>query len=188
MKKSKEIPENLKVLEKSSEKKQQNKSFEESDAFKVRVIIDHVKTPDSIQAAVFSKAEVYEKLSQEMQAWYQNNKGNMSKELEPKAYYCVYSTKDKMYCRGQFMHMSDTQPNAAKMLLIDLGVEEDVSIDLIQPLLPKFTETPKQFFKIKLAGIFPCGNSTFWQSTTCEKLKEIIQEQGDTKYHIIVMV
>lgn len=188
-KKNEATPVSKVIKEKNLEKKKLSAAPEEDDPFNFRVKVEKVETPDSIYVSWYYKEKNFEKKHRQMQHFYKNNEARVSEEeLMLKRFYCVYSPKDKQFCRAQYLKKSDTDPGKARMLLVDLAEQEDIPLDQIQPLSPEFISIPRQLFKIKLAGISPCGGCKTWQSTTCQKLKDIIYHNGDSRYYVTLMV
>ena len=173
------------AMDASIKKKKSVKKIEDTDPFKVRVHIHKVDSPDAIYVSDVSIKESFELMSHELNEFYETKRGQLDDDLKTEAFYCVYSRKDKQYCRAQFVKM---EGELARMSLIDLMEEVEVALKDIQPLNPKFLTVSKYIFKVSLAGIRPCGGSNVWQASSCRKLNEIIQDTGDTKYYITLVV
>ncbi|XP_031777600.1 RING finger protein 17 [Nasonia vitripennis] len=171
----------------SKPKKETVQRVEESDPYKVRVSINKIISPDIIYVSDCSNRESYNTMTAEMQKFYKSKKGRVQGPLDSNWVYCVYSRKDKQFCRAQLLDTSESGPSIVKMTLVDLAEVEDIPLDEIQPLEPRFIDTPKYQFKVRLAGIEPCGGSKDWQSSSCQKLKDIIHDTGDFKYYITLI-
>jgi hypothetical protein len=163
-------------------------TIEDNDPFKVRVLIVKVISPNEIYVSEAANTKAFENMLNYMQTFYISNKCDLQYELIPQYYYSVYSQKDKQYLRAQFLEMSVHRSHYARMLLIDLAEVEDISVEHIQPLDSKFMDVLKNMFKVRLAGIKPCGGTSIWQSSSCQKLNEIMHNNGDTKYYITFVV
>lgn len=168
--------------------KAKSRLVEENDPYKVRVFINKIETPDTIYVSDCSNHENYQTMMASMQKFYKSKKGSLEGPLDPNWIYCVYSCKDKQFCRAQLHEMPESDSNVVKMTLVDLAEVEDIALDEIQPLNPQFVDVPKHQFKVRLAGIIPCGGSNAWQSSSCQKLKEIIHDTGDIKFYITLIV
>ena len=127
-------------------------------------------------------------MNSELQEFYISKTATWNRRFGRDTYYCVYSHKDKKFCRAQWIGASDKGNNYQKMLLIDLAEIEDIELEHINPLNKKFVDIPKHIFKVKIAGITPCGGSKFWQSSSCEKLLDIVRESGEAKFYITLSV
>lgn len=156
------------------------------DPFKFRVVVSNAKSPDCIYVADPSRKEVNLCLYDNMQSFYNTNSAIFEETVKKDQMCSVYSTKDKAFFRAKVTDIkSESEIN---VFFIDLGVEETVSIDDIQPLDKKFLSTPRYQFKVKLAGITPCGGSSSWPSSSCQKLREIIYENESCKFFISKVV
>lgn len=164
------------------------KTVEESDPFKVRVHINKVDSPDEIYVSQPGHSEQYQRTMRSMQKFYESHVGSWDRQLKLHDSYCVYSRKDKLYCRAQFLGMTESEPPMARMSLVDLAEVDDIALEMIQPLDRRFFDAPMNIFKVKLAGVRPCGGSSVWQSSSCQKLKDIIQSIGEVKYYITLVV
>lgn len=170
---------NMHIVSHEEKRKQR---FEETDVYKLRVKIVKMVFPDLIYVALYASEASYQKMMGKMKEFYETNRSKEPVNLENNKYYAVYSVKDKQYCRAQFIEMmSDSY---AKMSMIDLAEEQIVEVNKIEPLVHKFTMINKYLFKVKLAGIRPCGGDK-WLKSSIEKLRTIIEdESGDGKFYI----
>lgn len=169
--------------------KQSNRRSDEANAFYVRVLLKKVVSPDEIYVSQQSSVAAFEDMNRQMQKFYSENRGIVEGPPEKDMYYCVYSRKDNEYCRALFLEFSDTKPNKATVLLVDHVDKIEVDVDEIQALNRRFIELPLNMFRIKIPGVTPCGDSKSWPSSSCRKLKEIIENCGcDTKYYITLTV
>lgn len=154
----------------------------------MRIRIHRVETPELIYASKVTINEDLVQMDKDMKDFYENLDAKEDNLLQIDEHYCVYSRKDKKHCRAKFLGMSESNPELAKVLLIDLAEEEEIPLDKFYHLPSKFAVCHRKLFKIKIAGITPCEGSSSWQSTTCEKLKDIIDESGDSKFYMTLAV
>ncbi|XP_058795207.1 RING finger protein 17 [Phymastichus coffea] len=171
---------------KSQKCKLPSKRSEEVDPFRVRILLHKVISPDEMYVSDKTNTTIFENMNQQLQKFYAENRAECSKdELDSSLYYCIFSRKDNQYCRAMFLGMSEKHPTKAKMALIDHAECTEIELDEIQPLNTRFLDVSKHMFRIKLAGVTPCGGSKTWPWSSCRKLKEIIEDSGgDTKYYI----
>ncbi|XP_014210586.1 RING finger protein 17 [Copidosoma floridanum] len=164
------------------------RTAEDSDPFKTRVMISKVISPDLIYTSLSSNVAKFEEMNRRMQLFYETHHSEWERELHLNSTYCCYSAKDKQYCRAQFVGYNENDPALVKMLLIDMAeIEDDIPLEAVQPLTSEFFQPSQNVFKIKLAGIRPCGGTNAWTSTSCEKLKDIISDTGDSKYYVTLV-
>lgn len=159
---------------------------DDKDLFKLRVEIVKPVSPDCIYVYLKAHRESYEIMQKNMTEFYSNCdfKGK-SDTLEVGATYAVFSKKDGDYLRGKILEIKDDE---IRVFFVDDSVEETVSCAEIFPLHDNFVNEPIQVFKIKLVGITPCCGVNDWLSTTCAKLKEIIQNHSTSKFYISKVV
>ena len=163
-----------------------DKLMDDVDPFKLRVVVLNAKSPDCIYVADPSREDMKTYLIVEMQNFYNRNSAILEEPVQKDQMCSVYSTKDKAFFRAKVIDIKSE--SEIKVFFIDLGVEETVSVNDIQPLDKKFLSFPRFQFKVKLAGITPCGGSSSWPSTSCDKLREIIYENENCKFFISKVV
>lgn len=158
------------------------KSVDNEDPFKINVEIHQVQSPDCIYVSdVMSDRTDVDKLMKSMQEFY--TMFYSTDNVWHKDSVCtVYSEKSQMYYRARIVDIKSN--DKVIVFLYDVGIEETVSIDNIQPLYPAFANTPAHIFKIKLTGILPCGGSDTWPTFSCQKLCEIIDSNHKCKFYI----
>ncbi|KAL7295267.1 hypothetical protein TKK_0011404 [Trichogramma kaykai] len=186
---AKDISSNAVPVVQKSKAKNSHKEKEEPDEFNIRVKINKIINPDSIYVSIPRTDRDYQEMNKKLQKFYDKNAAKKwHGKLELNYHYCVYSVKDQQYHRAQWIAPSEEDPeNKAKMLLHDIAEVEDIEIKHIEPLDIQFFAPPKRTFKIKLAGIAPVGGSNVWQSSSCQKLEEIINSSGENKYYITLV-
>ena len=159
---------------------------DDADPFKFRVFVLNTKSPDCIYVADPNRERVNSILKEELQQFY-NSRQAIFEELPQKDMMCAaYSTKDKAFFRAKILDIKSE--SEVVVFFIDLGLEETVSISDLQPLEKKFLTIPRYQFKVKLAGITPCGGSSSWPSSSCEKLREIVYLNEGCKFFISKVV
>lgn len=126
-------------------------------------------------------------LQAELQKFYNKHIAAISEIEWQKDQMCaVYSPKDKAFFRAKILDViSETELN---VLLIDLGLEEIVSLDDVQPLEKAFLSTPRYQFKVKLADITAPGGSASWPSSSCQKLRDIINDNESHRFFLSKVV
>lgn len=168
--------------ETENEKKSVEKSETIKDPFKVEVCIQRVITPDCIYVAQTEHEESNAKMILAMQKFYDNCFSESRDNWSEGALCAVYSAKDKSYFRAKILTIKSL--TEVLVYFYDMGIEETVTMKDIQILHMKFAKQPTYCFKIKLAGILPCGGSPAWPSLSCMILSDIIQENACCKYYI----
>ncbi|XP_043590614.1 RING finger protein 17 isoform X1 [Bombus pyrosoma] len=156
---------------------------ENEDPFKIKVQIHQVQSPDNIYVsdAACDQSDV-ELMIKQMQEFYSKYRPAKQDIWTKGATCAVYFTRSDMYYRGRIVNIKSN--DTVVVFLYDIGVEETVSTNDIQPLYPLFSKISTYVFKIKLTGILPCGGSTTWPSLSCEKLREIIDNNQTSKFYI----
>lgn len=162
-----------------------NKSVKEEtikDPFKVEVRVQRVITPDCIYVAQAEHEKSNAKLMSAMQKFYDIYLSEPRDNWKEGSLCTVYSAKDKAYFRAKILEIK----SATNVLVYfyDMGIEETVTMKDIQVLHPKFAKETTYCFKVKLAGILPCGGSSTWPSLSCTTLFEIIQDNTYCKFYI----
>lgn len=163
------------------------KTADELEAYRLRVVVLNAKSPDCIYVADPTKEATNNALQMKMQKFYNRHVAVISEIEWQKDQMCaVYSRKDKAFFRGKILNvLSETE---LSVLLIDLGLEEAFLVDDVQPLDKDFLSTPRYQFKIKLADIIAPGGTASWPSSSCQKLREIINENDNFKFFITKVV
>ncbi|XP_011052931.1 PREDICTED: RING finger protein 17-like isoform X2 [Acromyrmex echinatior] len=190
-----DVKNNVSLLEKSdnntikdfciSYNTENDKSMKEEtpkDPFKVEVRIQRVITPDCIYVAQMEHEQENEKLMLKMQKFYDKYHSEPRNNWSEGALCTVYSAKDKSYFRAKILKIKSS--TEVLVYLYDMGIEETVTMKDIQVLHPQFAEEMTYCFKVKLAGILPCGGSSTWPSLSCTTLSEIIQNNAYCKFYI----
>ncbi|XP_076172595.1 tudor domain-containing protein qin isoform X2 [Ptiloglossa arizonensis] len=152
------------------------------DPFKIQVTIHNVQSPDCIYVsdATCDQTDVEEMILQ-MQEFYSKFRSAKRNIWSKDTVCAIYSSKN-MYYRGRIIDIKSM--DKVVVFLYDMGIEETVSMNDIQALYPPFFKIPTYVFKIKLAGILPCGGSTSWPSLSCEELHGIINHNYNSKFYI----
>ncbi|XP_017755706.1 PREDICTED: RING finger protein 17-like [Eufriesea mexicana] len=161
-----------------------DKGVEESeDPFKICVLIHQVQSPDCIYVsdATCDQSDI-QQMMKEMQKFYSQYYSTKRDSWNKNSVCVVYFEKSNMYYRGEIVDIKST--DKVVVFLYDIGIEETISINNIQSLHSSFFKIPRYVFKIKLIGIYPCGGSCTWPSLSCEKLREIINNNQNSKFYI----
>lgn len=166
----------------NDEKKSVEKNETIKDPFKVEVCIQRVITPDCIYVAQTEHEESNAKMVSAMQKFYDIYHSESRNNWSEGALCAVYSAKDKSYFRAKILKIKSS--TEVLVYFYDMGIEETVTIKDLQILHIKFAKEPTYCFKVKLAGILPCGGSSAWPSLSCMILSDIIQENASCKYYI----
>lgn len=157
---------------------------EKKDPFMKKVKILQVESPGCIYVSSVDDENKYKRLNADMQKFY-NRKECAIKAKVGKA--CVvFSAKDKLFCRAEILEV--LLENEVKVFLCDYGMEEVVTSEDLQALHKDFVTLPAQSFKVKLAGILPCGGSSTWLSVCCKQLAGFINENAASTFFIAVNV
>ncbi|EFN81810.1 RING finger protein 17 [Harpegnathos saltator] len=156
------------------------------DPFKMEVCIKRLVTPDCIYVAQTDHKESNENLITAMQQFYNSYCSEARDNWAENALCAVYSAKDKSYFRAQILKIKS--PTEVLVYFCDIGIDETVTMKDIQVLHPKFTKQPAHCFKVKLAGILPCGGSSIWPSLSCSTLTDIIRTNSRCKFYITKLV
>ncbi|KAL0123514.1 hypothetical protein PUN28_005788 [Cardiocondyla obscurior] len=161
-----------------------NKSKDETskDSFKVEVCIQRVTTPDCIFVAQTECATSITNLLDSMQKFYNNYISEKRDKWNEGTLCTAYSAKDKSYFRAKILKIKS--PIQVDVYFYDVGIEETVTLNDIQALHPNFSKEKTYCFKVKLAGILPCGGSSIWPSLSCSTLSEIIRNNTGCKFYI----
>ncbi|XP_012527118.1 RING finger protein 17 isoform X2 [Monomorium pharaonis] len=152
------------------------------DPFKVEVRVQRVVTPDCIYVAQAEYEKSNAKMVSAMQKFYDNFLSAPRDNWKEGALCAVYSVKDKSYFRAKILKI--TSPTEVLVYFYDMGIEETVTMKDIQILHSKFAKEMTYCFKVKLAGILPCGGSSSWPSLSCLTLSEIIRDNAYCKFYI----
>lgn len=152
------------------------------DPFKVEVRIQRVDTPDCIYVAQIEREKSNAKLISAMQKFYNTYLSEPRDNWTEGALCTVYSAKDKSYFRAKILEIKS--PKEVLVYFYDMGNEEMVTLNDIQVLYSKFAKEMTYCFKVKLAGILPCGGSSIWPSLSCTTLSEIIRDNAYCKFYI----
>ncbi|XP_076287451.1 tudor domain-containing protein qin isoform X2 [Lasioglossum baleicum] len=180
-----EVPEQLREMSKSfsgPNEMDTNARKEKEDPFKVEVIVKQVESPDCIYVSdAMCEYSDIEKMIKQMQQFYGRYR-SAEKVWKEGAVCAVFLSSCNMYYRGTIVEMKEN--DQAVVFLYDLGLEETVPLTDLQSLYLPFFKVPAYGFKIKLAGILPCGGSAKWPSLSCEKLKEITIDNCNCKFYI----
>ncbi|XP_076379194.1 tudor domain-containing protein qin isoform X2 [Megalopta genalis] len=156
---------------------------EKEDPFKVEVVVHLVESPDCIYVsdATGERGNI-DNMTKQMQQFYSLYHSTDPENWNLGAVCAVKLPSDNMYYRGKIVEMKlDDQ---VVVFLYDIGIETMVPKKNLQLLYPPFFKVPTCVFKIKLAGILPCGGSDKWPSLSCEELKEITNTDYSCKFYI----
>ncbi|XP_011695904.1 PREDICTED: RING finger protein 17 isoform X2 [Wasmannia auropunctata] len=171
----------------SYDETEDNKSVKEEtatdqDPCKVEVRIQRVITPDCIYVAQVEHEQSNAKMISDMQTFYDSHISERREIWSEGALCAVYSPKDKSYFRAKILKINS--PKDVLVYFYDMGIEETVMQKNIQSLRRKFAKAKTFCFKVKLAGILPCGGSSTWPLLSCDTLSEIIQDNAHCKFYI----
>ncbi|KAG7211347.1 hypothetical protein KM043_010641 [Ampulex compressa] len=157
-------------------------SKEVLDPFKVSVLVYSATSPDCIYVSDATRQEAHIDMMAQLQEFYNKYRAEQRDVWEPDTVCAIYSTKDKAYCRAKVLRSNP--PDEVDVFYYDMGLEETVKTRNLQPLYMKFSEVPAYVFKVKLAGILPCGGSKQWPSLSCEELSGILEDTRNCKFYI----
>lgn len=152
------------------------------DPFKVEVRIQRVTTPDCIYVAQTEYEKSNAKMISAMQKFYDTYLSEPRDNWNEGALCTVYSAKDKSYFRAKILKIKSS--TEVLVYFYDMGIEETVTMNDIQVLHSTFAKEMTYCFKVKLAGILPCGGSSMWPSLSCTTLSEIVRDNGICKFYI----
>ncbi|XP_012260585.2 RING finger protein 17 isoform X1 [Athalia rosae] len=156
--------------------------YEESDPFKLQVNVLQVVSPDCIYVADVKTTTVIKQMTRKIQQFYNKHRSSQNFEWKKNDVCVAYSAKDKLYHRARITEIE--LPDKIDVFLYDIGIMETVSLDDLQYLHPKFSTIPARAFRVKLAGIHPCGGSNTWVSASSERLSEIVVANQDSEFYI----
>lgn len=156
------------------------------DPFKMEVYIKRVVAPNCIYVAQKDREISNSNLIDAMQDFYNNYCSEPRDNWSENALCAVYSAKDKAYFRAEIVKIKS--PTEVSVYFCDIGIVETVTIKDIQVLHQQFTKQPAYCFKVKLAGILPCGGSSAWPSLSISTLTDIIRENSRCKFFITKLV
>ncbi|XP_076656102.1 tudor domain-containing protein qin [Halictus rubicundus] len=185
-----EVPEQLIEMAKSFSGQEMNTNSrsiaemkEKEDPFKVQVILHQVESPDCIYVsdATCERGDI-DKMIQQMQQFYGSYRCADREVLKEGMVCAAFLSKNNMYHRGSIVEIKAN--DEVVVFLYDVGLEETVPLADLQSLYPPFFKVPAYAFKIKLAGILPCGGSTKWPSLSCEVLKDMTTTNYNCKFYI----
>ncbi|XP_019698156.1 RING finger protein 17 isoform X2 [Harpegnathos saltator] len=176
----------LSLIKSESDTKSVQEEETIKDPFKMEVCIKRLVTPDCIYVAQTDHKESNENLITAMQQFYNSYCSEARDNWAENALCAVYSAKDKSYFRAQILKIKS--PTEVLVYFCDIGIDETVTMKDIQVLHPKFTKQPAHCFKVKLAGILPCGGSSIWPSLSCSTLTDIIRTNSRCKFYITKLV
>ncbi|XP_014477487.1 PREDICTED: RING finger protein 17-like isoform X2 [Dinoponera quadriceps] len=155
------------------------------DPYKMEVYIKQMITPDCIYVTQAERKESNASFLEEMQQFYRSFCSEKGKNWNEGAVCVVYSAKDKSYLRAKILKIKSPE---VLVYFYDLGIEETVTIGDVQYLHSWFAKQPAYCFKVKLAGILPCGGSSAWPSLSCSTLSDIIRRNARYKFYITKLV
>lgn len=141
-----------------------------------------MKTPDCIYVAQTEREKANKEMNAAMQKFYNSYCSELRDSWSEGALCVAYSAKDKSYFRAKILKIISS--NEILVFFFDMGIEETVTLKDIQVLHQLFTKEAAYSFKIKLAGIWPCGGSSTWPSLSCVTLSDIIRENMFCKFYI----
>ncbi|XP_046594753.1 RING finger protein 17 [Neodiprion lecontei] len=154
----------------------------EPDPFRMCVNVLHVVSPDCIYVGDVSCTKVIKDMMEKLQQFYNAYKSGESEEWKQNDVCVAYSAKDKFYHRAKIIEIAS--PTKVVVFLYDIGITETVGIQDLQTLHPDYANIPSRAFKVKLAGILPCGGSATWVSSSCQVLTDIINENQHSLFYI----
>ncbi|XP_046734987.1 RING finger protein 17 [Diprion similis] len=155
---------------------------ESDDPFRMHVNVLHVVSPDCIYVGDVSCTKVIKNMTEQLQQFYNAYKSGESEEWKQNDVCVAYSAKDKFYHRAKIIEI--VSPTKVVVFLYDIGITETVGMQDLQTLRPDYANIPARVFKVKLAGILPCGGSATWLSSSCQALTDIIHENQHSRFYI----
>lgn len=156
------------------------------DPFKMEVYVKQTITPDCIYVAPKEYEEFNLTLVSAIQAFYNTYYSEPRDDWSENTFCVAYSSKDKCYFRAKILKIKS--PTEVLVFFLEMGIEEIVMMKDLQNLPPQFIKQPTYCFKVKLAGILPCGGSSVWPSLSCRTLSDIIQENMFCSFYITKQV
>ncbi|KAI4497679.1 hypothetical protein M0802_007219 [Mischocyttarus mexicanus] len=156
----------------------------EPDSFKVSVQIHKVLSPNCIYVSDVLRMKAKTKFMLQLNDFYSKNYSPQNIDLSKDSVCVVYYEKEKSYYRACILKILTNEK--ALVSFYDMAIEEEIPIKHIQPLHSMFRKESAFIFKIKLAGLLPCGGTDVWPTVSCQKLFEILHENLHVPFHITV--
>ncbi|XP_043488599.1 uncharacterized protein LOC122515348 [Polistes fuscatus] len=158
----------------------------EPDPFKVSIQIHKSVSPNCIYVSdmlrMKTKTKFMLQLNNFYSIYYSKYYSPQKKEWTKDSVCVVYYEKEKSYFRACILKILTTEK--ALVSFYDVAIEEEIPIKHIKPLHPMFRKESAFIFKIKLAGLLPCGGTEVWPIISCQKLFDILYENQHVPFYI----
>lgn len=156
---------------------------EEKSPFMVEVQIHQSSSPDCVYVSEASREDKIRKLIWAIQKFYNKYHSEPRDNWNVGDTCIVYSAKDKSYFRAKILKINS--PRDVRVYFYDRAFEETVTLQDIQVLHSNYARDAAYCFKVKLAGILPCGDKpNSWPSLTISEFQRIIRENYRRKFYI----
>lgn len=156
---------------------------ENKHPFMVEIFVHEWETPDSIYVSQTSREDSVRKLIWAIQKFYNKYHSEPRDNWNVGDTCIVYSAKDKSYFRAKILNIQS--PKEVYVQFYDKAFKETVTLKDIQVLHPTFAKEAAYCFKVKLAGILPCGDKpNWWPSLTITEFDKMMRENHRRKFYI----
>ncbi|XP_015187260.1 PREDICTED: uncharacterized protein LOC107072113 [Polistes dominula] len=154
----------------------------EPDPFKVSIQIHKSVSPNCIYVSDMLRMKAKTEFMSKLNDFYWKYHPSQMKVWTKDSLCVVYYEKEKCYFRGYILKILTTEK--ALVSFYDVAIEEEIPIKYIKPLHPMFHKESAFVFKIKLAGLLPCGGTEVWPILSCQKLFDILHENQHVPFYI----
>ncbi|XP_015127685.1 tudor domain-containing protein 1 isoform X2 [Diachasma alloeum] len=158
------------------------RDIREDDPWKVHVTPLRIISPDEIYVSPFDIDDKYSEMDKALQRSYRTFKASKDRAWLV-GNVCVIKLKtSNVFRRAEIREINS--PEEVLVYLLDIGDSLVVSLEDLQPLLEEFNDVPANVVLVKLGGIYPPGGSVQWPTASCDKLKEIVEENQGSRFFI----
>ncbi|KAH0560638.1 RING finger protein 17 isoform X2 [Cotesia glomerata] len=160
-----------------SSKKPKNQLPKLEDPYKVQVMISLVKSPFEIYVTSVHESTAINDIVKKMQRFYETHSTDEQVKLVEDTVCAVYSKDHNCYYRAKIKKVISSEE--VIVFLIDYGETAQVAASDLLSLGAELYDIPIHVFKVKLAGIAPCGGSESWIASSIQSLQELLDQNGD---------
>ncbi|XP_020288560.1 RING finger protein 17-like isoform X2 [Pseudomyrmex gracilis] len=155
----------------------------EKHPFMIEILVHQWESPDCIYVSQTSREDSMKKLIWAIQKFYNKYHSEPRNNWDVNDTCIVYSAKDKSYFRAYILDIQS--PKEVLVQFYDKAFKEIVTLKDIQVLHPTFAKEAAYCFKVKLAGIMPCGDKPdSWPSLTITEFQKLMRENYRRKFYI----
>ncbi|KAG8041184.1 hypothetical protein G9C98_002172 [Cotesia typhae] len=147
------------------------------DPYKVQVVISLVKSPFEIYVTSVHQSMAINEIVKKMQRFYETHSSDERVGLVEDTICAVYIKVHNCYYRAKIRKV--ISPEEVIVFLIDYGETAQVAASDLLSLGAELYDIPIHVFKVKLAGIAPCGGSKSWTASSIQSLQELLDQNGD---------